>query len=144
MVALGLLLVVLLALSAQRPTADLDPEGTGPEGARALAEVLRQQGVEVEVVRSIDALEDAPNRMPTPPSSSATPPTSARGGRPARRRGRRSAGRLVLLGVDSDQLSDIGLPVEAFGGGGLELVAGCDSEVVHSGDGSRRGTAATC
>src|SRR6187549_2157241 len=58
-VALGLLLVVLLALSAQRPTADLDPEGTGPDGARALAEVLRQQGVEVEVVRSIDALEDA-------------------------------------------------------------------------------------
>ncbi len=40
------------------------------------------------------------------------------------------AGRLVLLGVDSDQLSDIGLPVEAFGGGGLDLVAGCDSEVV--------------
>src|SRR6187402_637637 len=58
-VGLGLLLVVLLALSAQRPTADLDPEGTGPDGARALAEVLRQQGVEVEVVRSIDALAAA-------------------------------------------------------------------------------------
>ena len=88
-VALGLLLVVLLALSAQRPTADLDPEGTGPEGARALAEVLRQQGVEVEVVRSIDALEDADpdaahhgvRRRPHQPRP--------RCGRPARRVGRR-------------------------------------------------------
>ena len=55
----GLLVVVLLALTAQRPTAPLDPEGTGPDGARALAEVLRDQGVEVEVVRSIDDLEAA-------------------------------------------------------------------------------------
>ena len=123
-VALGLLLVVLLALSAQRPTADLDPEGTGPDGARALAEVLRQQGVEVEVVRSIDALEDGANRMPdttvfvgdptnlgpgrppgSPPrpgrpagwcwSASTAPSWSARvPGRGVRRRGRRPRRRL--------------------------------------------------
>ena len=85
--------------AAARPQ-PLDPEGTGPDGARALAEVLRQQGVEVEVVRSIDALEAArpdaddhrvrrrphrPRRRGPPPGS----PTSAR-----------SAGRLVLVGVD--------------------------------------------
>jgi hypothetical protein len=58
-VVLGLVVLGLLGLSAQRPTTALDPEGTGPEGARALAEVLRQQGVDVEVVRSIGALEDA-------------------------------------------------------------------------------------
>ncbi|HYN66172.1 MAG TPA: DUF4350 domain-containing protein, partial [Ornithinibacter sp.] len=52
-VGLGLVLLVMLALSAQRPTGALDPDGPGPEGGRALAEVLRSQGVEVEVVRSI-------------------------------------------------------------------------------------------
>ncbi len=132
-VALGLLLVVLLALSAQRPTADLDPEGTGPEGARALAEVLRQQGVEVEVVRSIDDLEAAD------PDAGTTvfvgDPTNLGQGAAVRLAAAASlADRLVLLGVDSDQLSDIGLPVEAFGGGGQPLAAGCDSEVVNSGD----------
>ena len=35
-VLLGTALLVLLALSAQRPTAPLDPEGPGPEGAMAL------------------------------------------------------------------------------------------------------------
>jgi hypothetical protein len=132
-VALGLLLVVLLALSAQRPTADLDPDGTGPEGARALAEVLRQQGVEVEVVRSIDDLEAAD------PDAGTTvfvgDPTNLGQGAAVRLAAAASlADRLVLLGVDSDQLSDIGLPVEAFGGGGQPLAAGCDSEVVNSGD----------
>ena len=129
-VALGLLLVVLLALSAQRPTADLDPEGTGPEGARALAEVLRQQGVEVEVVRSIDALEAADPDART--TVFVGDPTNLGPGAAVRLAASAGgAGRLVLLGVDSDQLSDIGLPVEAFGGGGLDLVAGCDSEVVR-------------
>jgi hypothetical protein len=132
-VALGLLLVVLLALSAQRPTADLDPEGTGPEGARALAEVLRQQGVEVEVVRSIDALEEADPGKDT--TVFVGDPTNLGAGAAVRLAAASSlASRLVLVSVDSDQLSDIGLPVEAFGGGGLDLVAGCDSEVVHAGD----------
>jgi len=132
-VALGLLLVVLLALSAQRPTADLDPEGTGPEGARALAEVLRQQGIEVEVVRSIDALEEADPGKDT--TVFVGDPTNLGAGAAVRLAAASSpASRLVLLGVDSAQLSDIGLPVEAFGGGGLDLVAGCDSEVVHAGD----------
>ena len=133
-VALGLLLVVLLALSAQRPTADLDPEGTGPEGARALAEVLRQQGVEVEVVRSIDALEAAAagcrhhgvRRRPHQPRPGR--------GRPARRRGPARPAGWCCVGVDSEQLSRSGCPVEAFGGGGGDLVAGCDSEVARASD----------
>lgn len=132
-VALGLLLVVLLALSAQRPTADLDPEGTGPEGARALAEVLRQQGVEVEVVRSIDDLEAAgPDAGTTVFVGDPTNLGQGAAARLAEAAGR--AGRLVLLGVDTDQLRDLGLPLEAFAGGGPPLAAGCDSEVVHPGD----------
>ena len=132
-VALGLLLVVLLALSAQRPTADLDPQGTGPEGARALAEVLRQQGVEVDVVRSIDALEEADPGADT--TVFVGDPTYLGPGAAERLAAASSAAsRLVLVGLDSDQLSDLGLPVEAFGGGGLDLVAGCDSEIAHAGD----------
>ena len=135
-VALGLLLVVLLALSAQRPTADLDPEGTGPDGARALAEVLRQQGVDVEVVRSIDALEAAAagcrhhgvRRRPHQPRPGCD--------RPARRLGPARPAGSCSLGVDSEQLQLLGLPVEAFGGGGDDLVAGCDSEVARA---ERRG-----
>ena len=134
LVALGLLLVLLLGLSAQRPTAALDPDGTGPEGGRALAEVLRQQGVEVEVVRSIGALEDAEPDADT--TVFVADPTDLGPGATARLAdAARSAGRLVLAGLDSEQLRVLGMPVQAFGGGGIELVAGCDdSEVAQRGD----------
>lgn len=36
----------------------LDPRNPGPDGAQALAEVLQDQGVDVDVVRSAEALED--------------------------------------------------------------------------------------
>ena len=132
-VALGLLLVVMLALSAQRPTAPLDPDGTGPEGARALAEVLRSQGVEVEVVRSIDALEA------TDPDAGTTvvvgDPTDLGPGAAQRlAASARLAGRLVLVGLDTDQLADLGLSVQAFPGGGGDLVARCRSEVARTAD----------
>ena len=132
-VALGLLLVVLLALSAQRPTATLDPDGTGPEGARALAEVLRAQGVEIEVVRSIDDLESALVDAGTTVFVG-DPTYLGRGA--AERLGEvaRPAGRLVLVGLDGDQLRSVGLPVEGFPGGGGPLTADCDSEVARTSD----------
>ncbi|WP_036508184.1 DUF4350 domain-containing protein [Nocardioides sp. URHA0020] len=37
---------------------DLEPSGAGPYGARAVVRVLEEQGVDVIVVRSADALED--------------------------------------------------------------------------------------
>ena len=132
-VALGLLLVVLLALSAQRPTADLDPEGTGPQGARALAEVLRQQGVEVEVVRSIDALESV--RPDAGTTVFVGDPTDLGPGAAARLAvSARQAGRLVLAGPDSEQLGVLGLPVEGYPGGGGDVVAGCRSEIARPSD----------
>ena len=133
-IALGVVLVALLALSAQRPTAALDPEGTGPEGARALAEVLRQQGVDVEVVRSIDDLEatavDAATTVFVGDPTDLGPGATARLADAAQ-----PAGRLVLVGLDSEQLRLLGIPVDAFVGGGDPLVAGCDdSEVAHPSD----------
>jgi hypothetical protein len=38
-------------------TTPLDPDNSGPEGAQALAQVLGDEGVDVEVARSIDDLE---------------------------------------------------------------------------------------
>jgi len=133
-IVLGLVLLGLLGLTAQRPTTPLDPEGTGPEGARALAEVLRQQGVDVEVVRSIGALEDAKPDADT--TVFVGDPTELGPGAAARLAdAARLSGRLVLAGVDTEQLRQLGLPVEAFGGGGIDLVAGCDdSEVARPSD----------
>ncbi len=132
-VGLGLVLLVMLALSAQRPTGTLDPEGPGPQGGRALAEVLRSQGVEVEVVRSIDALEAS--RPDDDTTVFVGDPTELGPGAAARlAASARSAGRLVLLGVGDEQLEALALPVEAFPGGGDTLVARCRSEVARPSD----------
>ncbi|EON25146.1 MULTISPECIES: DUF4350 domain-containing protein [Nocardioides] len=54
-------LVVAVALSTgPRTAADHDPENPGSRGARALAQVLADEGVEVEIVRSAAALEEQP------------------------------------------------------------------------------------
>src|SRR5690349_18040512 len=43
----------------QEYPASLEPQNPGPDGAQALAQVLEQQGVEVDIVRSADALDHA-------------------------------------------------------------------------------------
>lgn len=63
--AVGLALVVAIAVAAWAGTGDtrfsapLDPQNPDPEGAQAVAQVLEAEGVDVEVVRSADALRDA-------------------------------------------------------------------------------------
>ncbi len=132
-VGLGIVLLSVLALSAQRPTAPLDPDGTGPEGARALAEVLRDQGVEVDVVRSIGGLEDAaPDRSTT---VLVADPTSLGPGASARlREASEGIGRLVLVDPSSELLAEIGLPVESYPGGTDRLPARCDSPLARDDD----------
>ncbi|MEV5001365.1 DUF4350 domain-containing protein [Nocardioides sp. LML1-1-1.1] len=62
---IGLALVAALAVSVWATAGNekypdpLDPRNPGPDGAQALAEVLDDQGVGVDVVRSADALEEA-------------------------------------------------------------------------------------
>lgn len=53
-VVLGLVLA-----SAPPPATTLDPESTKPTGARALARVLGDRGIEVDIARSIGDVEDA-------------------------------------------------------------------------------------
>jgi hypothetical protein len=64
-VLIGCALVLAVALSAwlgrgsHAYAADLDPDNPDGSGAQALARVLADQGVEVDVVRSADALDSA-------------------------------------------------------------------------------------
>jgi len=57
LVAAVLTAVVLAGQGADR-YADLDPDNADPNGAQALAQVLADQGVDVDVVRSADDLDD--------------------------------------------------------------------------------------
>jgi hypothetical protein len=61
LIAAGLLLaVVVAALGGQDGNATpMDPDNAGPEGARAVARVLDDEGVDVTVARSADELEAA-------------------------------------------------------------------------------------
>lgn len=133
-VTLGLTLIALLALTAQRPGEALDPQSPRPNGARALSvEVLREQGVYVEVVRSVADLEalspDADTTVVTDNPANLGPGAAAR-----LREATTTAGRLVLLGVDNDHLDELGLPVRAFGGSAGDLVARCSSSIARDSD----------
>lgn len=60
--AVVVLLLALISLATAGSTGDaapLDPESPAPSGAMALAEVLRDEGVDVTVTRSLDATGDA-------------------------------------------------------------------------------------
>jgi hypothetical protein len=62
LIALGLVTAVFVVLvlgGGSAATDPLDPDNPGPLGGRALAQVLEDQGVEVDVVRSADGLDDA-------------------------------------------------------------------------------------
>lgn len=54
---LAALAVAVLLTGGPRTGADHDPENPGARGGQALAQVLADEGVEVEIVRSADALE---------------------------------------------------------------------------------------
>lgn len=132
-VGLGVLLLVLLALSAQRPGQPLDPQSPGPEGGMALAEVLRGQGVRVDVVRSIAALE-ATGLEASTTVFVGDPENLGPGATDRLAAATREVGRLVLVGVASEQLRLLGLPVEAFPADAQELVARCRSTVARTSD----------
>lgn len=62
LIALGLVVATAVALLAGRPAPfsdPLDPENAGPDGARAVARVLADQGVRVQITRDAAAFEDA-------------------------------------------------------------------------------------
>lgn len=133
-VTVGVGALVVMALATTAPDQVLDPDDTGPTGGRAIVEVLRQHGVDVEVVRSIGALADA---QPGSGSTVVMANSAYLGHDSATAMGHVSAGadRLVLLDPTAAQLAALDLPLTS---GTLEaevrLTAGCTSAVARADD----------
>jgi len=94
-----LLTVVLVAVTTRDATRTdpLDPRNPSPSGAQAVARVLAEQGVEVDVVRSVEALEDAPVDAGT--TVLVTSPSSLGGSVTDRLLEHAADGRLVVAGT---------------------------------------------
>ena len=110
-----------------------DPDSSRRSGSRALAQVLRQQGVDVQVVRSITALESA--RMDASTSvlvGSFDYLGEAAAQRTAQHASR--AGRFVLLEPSDLALEDLGIPLASTARASVQLSAQCTSEVAEPDD----------
>jgi hypothetical protein len=104
----------------------LDPENPQPDGARAVARVLEQHGVTVDVVRSQAALlsHDADGATLVVPDSGQL---SGRNGQAALRAAR-GATDVVLLSPAQELLADLGLPLKIRPGGSGAVEADCTGE----------------
>lgn len=117
--ALVVVVIVVAAASGvllARPTGAgaLDPTSPAPDGTRALAAVLRSQGVDVRDARRFDDLRDAVDAAPETTVVLARPDRLA----PGRAGDLRDlvAGRpttLVVVGAGNDLLTDLDVPVGA-------------------------------
>ena len=110
-----------------------DPDSSRRSGSRALAQVLRQQGVDVQVVRSITALESA--RMDASTSvlvGSFDYLGEAAAQRTAQHASR--AGRFVLLEPSDLALEDLGIPLASTARASVQMSAQCTSEVAEPDD----------
>lgn len=131
-VALAVGLLTLFVAGPRPVGPPLDPEDTGRDGARAVAEVLRQQGVDVSVVRSIDEVERTLDRSGPRDGWTVVMARSAYLGTGAAERLTRAVEqtrRLVLVEPDDIELQDLRLPLTVTGGGDTALAAACTSGV---------------
>ncbi|HET7305402.1 MAG TPA: DUF4350 domain-containing protein [Segeticoccus sp.] len=103
--------LTLIALGQQRSTSALDPDTVGRDGTHALVEVLRDHGVDVDVVRSQQALQDADVGAGTTVlvtrASALSAHTADEG-----RRATSAADRVVLLEPGRAAIRGFALPVE--------------------------------
>ena len=108
---LVLLVVVAVGAAALRATGSggrLDPDSFAPEGSRAVAELLRDRGVPVERVDTVDAVTaaDRPGTLVVVPTPEALSESELS-------RIAVLSGSLVVVGADSATLEGLRLPVEA-------------------------------
>ncbi len=133
-VALGVAALVVITLTTSVPDQLLDPEQTSPNGGRALAEVLRGHGVQVEVVRSHRALPEAD---PAAGTTVVVADSTYLGFDSAKAMGHAvtDADRLVLLSPTAAQLAALEVPLVALGADGdIEATADCVSTVARRDD----------
>jgi hypothetical protein len=110
-----------------------DPGSSRRSGSRALAQVLRQQGVDVEVVRSITGLESAR----VDPSTSVVVGSFDFLGEAAAQRTAQHASRarrIVLLEPSDLALEDLGIPLTSTARTSVPMSAQCTSEVAEPDD----------
>lgn len=132
--AVGVVLVSVLAASQARPDRALDPAGTGPSGSRGLVTVLRQQGISVVVARSAREMTGLPvdgsTSVLVAGGGSISPGTLARVVEHAR-----AGARIVLADPTATQVARLGLPVDVLlGGGDTPVTAGCTTDAIDPGD----------
>jgi hypothetical protein len=106
-VALVLAGTVLGVLSASGPGGRLDPDAPTPAGSKAVAQLLRERGVPVTRLDTVDAVAraDAADRTVVVPTPEALAPSELA------RLGRLDAG-LLVVGADDDALDALDLPAE--------------------------------
>ncbi|MGO4597158.1 DUF4350 domain-containing protein [Terrabacter sp. 2RAF25] len=115
----------------------LDPGDAGRSGARAAAEVLRQQGVDVSVVRGIDDLERTLGAADSRARWTVVLTDATYLGQGAAERLTRAVEqtrRFVVVEPDDVELGDLALPLTVTDRSGTSLTAGCRSDVADPND----------
>lgn len=118
------LTVTLLSRGSQANTEDLDPANPGHTGAQGLANVLRDHGVSVTVVRNQAELLGLSIDGATTVVVTSTNSLSARTARDALSHSA-SAASLVLLDPDAEVTKGMGLPVDSHRTELTHVAAGC-------------------
>ena len=116
--------VTLLTPDAQEYKDELDPANPGPSGAQALANVLRDHGVRVSVVRNQRDLLDQTIDSATTVAITRTDHLSGRTAQAALTHGA-SAASVVLLDPDPDVTKGMALPVDSHRAHLEDVAAGC-------------------
>lgn len=129
----ALVLLTLLSGGSDGAGGVGDPDSSRRFGSRALAQVLRQQGVDVQVVRSITELESTRVDADT---SLLVGSFDYLGEAAARRTAQhaRAAGRFVLLEPRDLALEDLGIPLTSSARASVRMSADCTSEVAEPND----------
>ncbi|QGN56617.1 DUF4350 domain-containing protein [Nostocoides sp. HKS02] len=132
-VAIGVAVLVAISLANSGPSQDLDPDSAGPSGGKALVQALRHHGVDVQVVRSAQALADA---APAPGVTVvlANPEYLGYDSAVRMRATAAHADRLVLLSPSSDQLTALGLELVSAPAPPSDGSAGCTSPIARADD----------
>jgi hypothetical protein len=126
------LVVTALTRGSQQNTGDLDPANPGYSGAQGLANVLRDHGVTVIVVRSQRELLDQRIDSATTVAITGTHTLSRRTAATAVTHAA-SAASLVLLDPDPEVTTGMALPVDPHLTNLSEVAAGCRSNDVSQG-----------
>lgn len=136
LIVVGLLLAVTMAVTVLTPargnTDELDPANPGPEGARGLAHVLSDHGVNVTVVRTERELLDQTVDGVTTVVITHTDRLSGRTAGTALDHAA-SAASVVLLNADLEVTKGIGLAVDSHLADLSDVAAGCSGAGVGKG-----------